>query len=295
MAATRLLTTLGYAADHVTFTPRLRCHGCPRYPFLATHLSTAMRRIGLTPPSADDGYTDFGWVSVERRFDARAVETDGEQGWAWWELSDANAAAAEIDAFRLLAVFLAHWDNKASNQGLVCLDQACSRPLAMLQDVGATFGPPKVNLARWRSEPIWTDRAQCLVSMARLPFKGATFPDARISEAGRALLAVGLAAISREQVRALFTKHGSAVLLGTDDERDLNAGVGVRTPRRTDRQRVLRLTARDKQLLRDLAGHHLLGRVAFVHSGGNPAGRPPDPSPQSLSPISPRPPSALFC
>lgn len=229
VAATRLLAALGYAADHVTFTERLRCHGCPRYPFLTMHLRAGVARLGLTPPAmSGDGYTDFTWVSVERRFEAPAVETDVEQGWAWWELRGSTVAAAEIDAFRLLAVFLAHWDNKASNQRLVCLDANCGRPLAMLQDVGATFGPTKVNLARWRSEPIWTDRARCLVSMARLPFHGATFPDARISEAGRALLANSLATISRQRIRALFTEARFPQFhAGTDDERDLDAWVAA--------------------------------------------------------------------
>jgi hypothetical protein len=188
-----------------------------------------VRRVGLTPPSlVGNGYTDFNWVSVERRFEAPAVETDDEQGWGWWELRGSQATAAELDAFRLLAVFLAHWDNKASNQRLVCLDADCSRPLAMLQDVGATFGPTKVNLSRWRSEPIWTDRTRCTVSMRRMPFGGATFPDARISEAGRALLATALGAMSREQIGSLFTEARFPEFhSGTDDERDLNAWVSA--------------------------------------------------------------------
>lgn len=33
-AASTLLTALGYAADQVRIVPRLRCYGCPRYPFL---------------------------------------------------------------------------------------------------------------------------------------------------------------------------------------------------------------------------------------------------------------------
>ena len=33
VAATRLLAALGFGADHVTMVPRLRCIGCPLFPF----------------------------------------------------------------------------------------------------------------------------------------------------------------------------------------------------------------------------------------------------------------------
>ena len=37
--------------------------------------------------------------------------------------SKGGAPRAHVDALRLLAVFLAHWDNKAENQRLVCLSE----------------------------------------------------------------------------------------------------------------------------------------------------------------------------
>src|SRR5436853_379570 len=96
----------------------------------------------------------------------------------------------EIDALRLLAVFLAHWDNKAENQRLVCLDAGyrageCRQPLLMIQDVGATFGPAKVNLSQWRQQPMWLNRGTCTVSMRAMPFGGSTFDDVRISDGAR--------------------------------------------------------------------------------------------------------------
>ena len=43
----------------------------------------------------------------------------------------------------------------------------------------------------WTKTPIWTDRARCLVSMKMFPYQeGGTFPDTRISERGRQMLAV---------------------------------------------------------------------------------------------------------
>ena len=59
------------------------------------------------------------------------------QGWAWWELKDVNAPRVDLDALRLLAVFLAHWDNKADNQRLVCMEAVrdeCARRAAIRAD-----------------------------------------------------------------------------------------------------------------------------------------------------------------
>ena len=231
-AATNLLSLLGYPADDVRVVSRVRCYGCPRFPFLATQLLSIARVPALLGPHGYDGaYTDFEWVAVERRFNAPAIETPDTEGWAWYELKSSQAPRTELDALRLLAVFLAHWDNKSENQRLVCLDQSpaqpdqpCARPMLMIQDLGATFGPTKVNIAAWRDLPVWANRATCAVSMKPLPYEGATFPDARISEAGRAQLAQALSALSADQIKRLFAdarfpEYQSA----TDDDRDLEA------------------------------------------------------------------------
>jgi hypothetical protein len=113
-AATKLLSLLGYAADDVRVVSRVRCYGCPRFPFLATQLlSMAHVPALLGPHGYEAGYTEFEWVAVERRFDAPAIETPTTLGWAWYELSSSQAPRAELDALRLRAVFLAHWDNKS--------------------------------------------------------------------------------------------------------------------------------------------------------------------------------------
>jgi hypothetical protein len=233
-AATALLRMLGYPADRVTILPRLRCYGCPRSPFLVTYLE---KLFSLPLRVADDaeGFTEFEWVSIEQKFPASPIETEEQEGWAWWELEQSLAPRADLDALRLTAMFLAHWDNKSENQRLVCLDgpppgrnARCERPLALMQDVGATFGPSKVNLARWRSMPVWRDRLSCSISMAAFPYGGASFPDARISEAGRAKLAARLAGITDADVARLFTDaRFPQFQVGTDDEGDLNAWVNA--------------------------------------------------------------------
>ena len=216
-AATRLLSAIGFAADEVTLVRRLRCYGCPEEPF------STMKTVGITQAEPlyerlvdYNDYEDFEWVALERKFNARPIETDKVEGWAFFELDTIDAAKggasrAHIDALRLIAILLAHWDNKAENQRLVCLsrewpeDTPCAAPFLLLQDIGATFGPPKLDLAAWESVPMWEDRATCTVSMRDLPFEGATFGRARITEHGRRFVADLLEQISDRQLTELFT------------------------------------------------------------------------------------------
>ncbi len=217
VAVSRLLHAIGFGADDVMMVPRLRCYGCPAEPFIT------MRTLGLAGAHElygkvmnKNSYKDFEWVAVERKHWGRAIETNDIEGWAFFELDSIDerkggAPRAHVDALRLLAVMLAHWDNKSENQRLVCLSEKdwpdggrCSRPLAMLQDVGASFGPRKVDLPKWERAPIWSARATCTATMAGLPHDGATFRPTRISEAGRKHLASLLQQLTDDQIAALF-------------------------------------------------------------------------------------------
>jgi hypothetical protein len=216
IAATRLLTALGFGADQVRLASRVRCYGCPVSPFYSrvlakgTHLEALLRRT-----TNYDEFRDYEWTAVEDELDAAPIDAAGEEGWAFYELKQIDdarggATAHEVDALRLMAVFLAHWDNKARNQRLVCLSPAgpdgrCERPLVMLQDVGATFGPRKVNLSAWRETPIWMNtQSGCRVSMESFPHDGATFGEVTISEGGRRLLVDRLVKLSPAHLRTLF-------------------------------------------------------------------------------------------
>jgi hypothetical protein len=220
-ASTRLLTALGFGADSVYLIPRLRCHGCPRYPFHTMRLLDVLHAgSAWERHTADTFYTDFEWVSLERRLSGHPIEVDGDSGWAWFELPREPSPAGEqrehLDAFRLMAVFLAHWDNKRANQRLQCLTpldgngappspaHRCPEPMAIIQDGGATFGPRKVDVDQWREVRVWDDRASCRVSLRALPWGGGTFVDAQISEGGRRLLAAQLGSLTEHQIRDLF-------------------------------------------------------------------------------------------
>ena len=214
-AATRLLTALGFGADRMYLVPRVRCYGCLRTPFYTNWALDRLHARELVVRSVpDDRYTDFEWPAVERHFGGMPIEADNREGWAWFELDPIDpvlgANRAERDALRLAAMLLSHWDNKASNQRLVCLSppattpEACARPFAQINDLGATFGPNKMDLEHWKAVPIWTDRAACTVSMRQFPYSGGTFPDTNISETGRQLIARELTALTEPQITSLF-------------------------------------------------------------------------------------------
>jgi len=218
VAGTRLLHALGFPADDMFVVDSVRCAGCPSFPFEALLCHEA---VGIEP-LCFYGAMDTRHVRViepaviERRLPGTIIEATEDQGWSWFELDRIDPARggstrAEVDALRLLAVVLAHWDNKGANQRLVCPngmqlpDGGCREPVAMIQDVGATFGPGRVDLQNWRTTPVWRDSRTCAVSMKSLPFRGATFEDRTISESGRQMLARLLDQLTDRQLADLFT------------------------------------------------------------------------------------------
>ena len=234
VAATRLLTALGFGADQMFIVSKVHCAGCPMFPFQALR---CFARVGAHSACFPGGISyarviDFDWAVLERKLPGTVIESFDGQGWAWFELesidsSRGGSTRAQLDAFRLMAVFLAHWDNKSPNQRLICPagfdnpDGGCRQPLAIIQDLGATFGPLKIDLNNWKRGRIWKDGATCTVSMESLPWGGGTFPERRISEAGRRMLLELLGQLSDQQVRDLF--EGSRVTaheqLGADARR----------------------------------------------------------------------------
>jgi hypothetical protein len=218
VAATRLLNALGFGADHVSRVNTVRCYGCPMQPFHTRALIEMLKLDGYFDRHIDyKSYRDFHDVSVERNFEGESIEVGKERGWSFHELDTINparggATRAEVDALRLIAMFLHHWDNKSSNQRLICANAAtadCRHPLAMIQDVGSEFGPKKVDLENWQSKPVWHgEREKCLVSMKGMPYNGGTFEDTVISEGGRRLLADRLRQLPAEQIDTLFTAAG---------------------------------------------------------------------------------------
>jgi hypothetical protein len=244
VAASRLLAALGFPTDKMYVVERVRCFGCPKDPYTALQCVNENASPDDCFPDLDySRFEDFDHAVIERSTDDRRVETRKERGWAWNELNKIDPAAGgatrdHVDALRLMAMFLSHWDNKAKNQRLVCLGEPdssrakneasidelkCDRPLAMVQDIGGTFGPFKLDLNGWSHAAVWDDPAACTVSMRSLPYGGSSFPDARISEEGRAFLASRLAQLSTQQIRDLFEGARVTQFAHADgDARDVN-------------------------------------------------------------------------
>ncbi len=215
-AATRLVRALGFAADTITLVRRLHCHGCPVEPFTTMKTLDVVRAGPLLARAVDyDQYRDFDWVAIERKYGGQPIETASRSGWSFQELDEVDSAKggsprAHVDALRLLAAFLAHWDNKPDNQRLVCVSRqwpdgtGCPEPMLVLQDLGAAFGPRKVDVEGWTTIGIWGARASCQLTMSSLPYGGTTFSDTRVGEPGRQLLLKRLRQMSDAQARDLF-------------------------------------------------------------------------------------------
>ena len=137
--------------------------GCPPTPFRVRQVAETLLLARFFERTLDyDTIRTFDDVAVERKFPGTSIEAESIEGWDFTELQwidpkAGGAARDEIDALRLVAVLLAHWDNKASepapglprSRSLTKASTSCRRPLLMLQDLGATFGPSKTNLERW--------------------------------------------------------------------------------------------------------------------------------------------------
>src|SRR6185503_12370847 len=134
----------------------------------------------------------------------------------WDELAkNSRAPREQVDALRLLAAFVQHMDNKATNQRLVCVeiaaDGTCKRSLALVQDLGTSFGArtlfgfDKAKLDAWRNVPVWKDPAKCQANLAiHATTLGGDLSDPVVSEAGRRFLADRLSQLSDAQIADLF-------------------------------------------------------------------------------------------
>src|SRR5262245_707042 len=174
VAATRLLWLLGFYADRM-YPVSVRCHGCP--------------------PQLHD--TSF--AAIERPLPGREVSLEHRTGWEWGELDIAKGSPrAHRDALKLLAVMIQHSDSKSEQQRLLCVgkDGACDQAVAMINDLGLTFGrtslynrssPSAVNFEQWRQTPVWKGKEGCVGNLPR-SYTG-SLENPVISEAGRAFLA----------------------------------------------------------------------------------------------------------
>ncbi len=222
VAGTRLLWTLGFYVDEV-YPVKLRCYGCPELD--PSKPDAGQKRIERVLPDA----------ILERNFTGEELAQFPDQGWKWSELKRIDAKAggatkAEVDALKLLAVFIQHSDSKPPQQRLACYSEnlqwhesrlTCSMPVLMVQDLGATFGVGDAKVGAfsamyykgWERIDIWNSELEDRylqengrkVCFGRLTsaFQDGLF-DPEISEEGRQFLSRLLNQLTDDQIRDLF-------------------------------------------------------------------------------------------
>jgi membrane-associated phospholipid phosphatase len=193
VAATRLLWALGFGADRM-YPVRVVCRNCPES--IGTVIDPAV---------------------IERRMPGKDLPDDG---WSWLELDlideqAGGAPKAQVDALKLLAVFLQHTDSKREQQRMLCLDEVCARPFMMIADLGLTFGranlvnankTASVNLQAWSDSPVWKGSLGCVGNVTK-SLTG-TLKDPVISDEGRRFLSSLMLQLSDRQLRDLFEVSG---------------------------------------------------------------------------------------
>lgn len=225
VAATRLLWALGFYADE-DYPVKIHCLACPeKNPW---HPSTNEKRVErIIDPAI-----------MEREYPGVFIEKYPDQGWKWSELDEVDqsvggATRTQIDALKLLAVFIQHSDNKPDQQRLGCYREdlkdpdgdgigTCSRPVMMIQDLGTSFGSgssiimSKMDLEGWRSRPIWNTEVEneffeknhqkaCFGNLTNSVAAGEEgLHDPMIGEAGRKFLADLLNQLTDKQIEDLF-------------------------------------------------------------------------------------------
>jgi hypothetical protein len=216
VAGSRLLWALGFKAD-VMYPSRVTCRNCPADPF-ATSAADWQRGS----PSAV-GTVVYDPAVIEREGGSK-VEVPDYEGWAWPELDKlaaqpGGATRAQLDAFKLLAVFIQHSDSKPGQHELVCAEgrrgkdakgnETCAETWLVIKDLGGSFGKAtmlntsKMKLADWDGAGVWLDARQCIGDLPRS--MTGTLDNPKIGEAGRRFLAGRLARLSDRQIRDLFT------------------------------------------------------------------------------------------
>jgi hypothetical protein len=217
VAATRLFWALGFYADRM-YPVGVTCLNCPTDPHT---VSAAEWRFGKP---GNVRTMRFDPATIERAIAGEDIEVPGYSGWSWQEIEGvaggaAGATRAQIDALKLLAVFVQHVDSKPDQQAIRCPpDQlrktrggnaTCAAPRLVVKDLGSTFGAAKImnqekmKLQSWSSVPIWKDADRCQGDLTRSII--GTLEHPFISEAGRKFLADRLMLLSDRQLVDLFT------------------------------------------------------------------------------------------
>jgi len=208
VAGTRLFWALGFPAERM-YPVTIVCENCPKDPW------------------TDDGSQKratrkFKKATVQKKLPGESIGVKKWTGWSWDELDwiDERAGGspkADVDALRLLAVFVNHVDNTPNQQKVLCAegDEKCKSPLLMVTDLGGTFGGKggATSYRQWSKHKIWKDKKACVASMRGT---SDSFRDPVISERGRRKLTALLKRLSDKQITDLFKGSRFDILGGEE-------------------------------------------------------------------------------
>ena len=145
IAATRLLSALGFGADRMFVVKSVRCAGCPAFPFQALK---CFAETGMQIPCFAGGVdysttTDFDFVSIERRLEGRRIESTPDQGWAFYEIDriDERAGGSPQGSCRRAEAARGRSSRIGTTRQRTSASSACR----------AATGPTGAVRGRWRS------------------------------------------------------------------------------------------------------------------------------------------------
>ena len=212
VAASRLLWALGFGAA-ISTPVKVMCAGCPPDPW--------------NKPQPIQGKTSFKEAVIQKLKEGKEITIQGkaEVGWSWKKdlplVSKAagGATRAQIDALKLIAVFIQQGDTKSAQQKLICRPEdydpntdVCRKPYMYVYDLGNTFGSDglrvhPLNFEKWKHKSVFKDQSICTGNLRQNIGNGRdglTLP--KISEEGRLFLADLLSQFisDRSRVVAMF-------------------------------------------------------------------------------------------
>lgn len=200
IAASRILWALGFFTDAVYSVDELRCRGCVGDPFNERQREPV------------DGTTTFRRVAIERRLPGRDL--------GHWKWADAlRVRDRERGALLIATAVLQQTSTSEAQHSIRCPrgaieDGACTRPIMMITDPGASFGDrrdkvrralgTRATLARYREARVFEPGGCTLAYSAVKGTQITLWEDARLEAVRRA------AQLDREKLTAIVEAAGLA-------------------------------------------------------------------------------------
>lgn len=148
-AATKILNVLGIPAHTYIMTNQIICFGCSNDPF-------KNKQKDLSFDGSQFSKVSFKDAALEFKYDADRIFAPSEDAWNWRHVKDminqniwSNEIKIEAEVLALASHFLGYVSEGHDQNALICKAEdssdssVCESTLAMIHDVGASFGNRK--------------------------------------------------------------------------------------------------------------------------------------------------------